>query len=108
MQPALSSGGASWHRSVNDGNGFVFIDHVGNICQSGFLPPPHGNIRCLSDAKLIYEPLWADVCDGKQEIAFRGSVTFPGGSSSWNGEAPPGWPCDENGQFIPTVGYTPL
>jgi radical SAM protein len=32
-------------RSVNDGNGFVFIDHVGNICPSGFLPAPRGNIR---------------------------------------------------------------
>ena len=32
-------------RSVNDGNGFVFIDHVGNICPSGFLPAPCGNVR---------------------------------------------------------------
>jgi radical SAM protein len=32
-------------RSVNDGNGFVFIDHIGNICPSGFLPVPLGNVR---------------------------------------------------------------
>ena len=32
-------------RSVNDGNGFVFIDHLGNICPSGFLPAPRGNVR---------------------------------------------------------------
>jgi radical SAM protein len=32
-------------RNVNDGNGFVFIDHVGNICPSGFLPAPRGNVR---------------------------------------------------------------
>ncbi len=32
-------------RSVNDGNGFVFIDHTGNICPSGFLPVQRGNIR---------------------------------------------------------------
>jgi len=32
-------------RSVGDGNGFVFIDHVGNICPSGFLPVPRGNVR---------------------------------------------------------------
>jgi AdoMet-dependent heme synthase len=32
-------------RSVNDGNGFVFVDHVGNICPSGFLPVQRGNIR---------------------------------------------------------------
>jgi AdoMet-dependent heme synthase len=32
-------------RSVNDGNGFVFIDHMGNICPSGFLPVQRGNVR---------------------------------------------------------------
>ncbi|MEW6320646.1 MAG: TIGR04053 family radical SAM/SPASM domain-containing protein [Acidobacteriota bacterium] len=32
-------------RAVNDGNGFVFIDHVGDICPSGFLPMPRGNVR---------------------------------------------------------------
>jgi radical SAM protein with 4Fe4S-binding SPASM domain len=35
-------------RSVNDGNGFVFVDHVGNICPSGFLPMPRGNVRSAS------------------------------------------------------------
>ena len=32
-------------RSVNDGNGFLFVDHVGNICPSGFLPAIRGNVR---------------------------------------------------------------
>ncbi len=32
-------------RAVTDGNGFVFVDHVGNICPSGFLPMPTGNVR---------------------------------------------------------------
>jgi radical SAM protein with 4Fe4S-binding SPASM domain len=32
-------------RSVNDGNGFVFVDHLGNICPSGFLPEVRGNVR---------------------------------------------------------------
>jgi MoaA/NifB/PqqE/SkfB family radical SAM enzyme len=32
-------------RSVNDGNGFVFVDHLGNVCPSGFLPAPRGNVR---------------------------------------------------------------
>ncbi|MBI2185610.1 MAG: TIGR04053 family radical SAM/SPASM domain-containing protein [Acidobacteria bacterium] len=32
-------------RAVTDGNGFVFVDHVGNICPSGFLPLPRGNVR---------------------------------------------------------------
>jgi len=35
-------------RGVNDGNGFVFIDHLGNICPSGFLPAPCGNVRTAS------------------------------------------------------------
>jgi radical SAM protein len=40
-------------RSVNDGNGFVFVDHLGNICPSGFLPAPRGNIR-LADLAEVY------------------------------------------------------
>ena len=32
-------------RAVTDGNGFVFIDHLGQICPSGFLPMPAGNVR---------------------------------------------------------------
>jgi len=32
-------------RAVNDGNGFVFVDHVGNVCPSGFLPMPRGSVR---------------------------------------------------------------
>ncbi|MCL4846363.1 MAG: TIGR04053 family radical SAM/SPASM domain-containing protein [Acidobacteria bacterium] len=32
-------------RAVTDGNGFVFIDHVGDICPSGFLPLTCGNVR---------------------------------------------------------------
>jgi len=30
---------------VNDGNGFVFISHTGDICPSGFLPLVCGNVR---------------------------------------------------------------
>jgi radical SAM protein len=32
-------------RAVTDGNGFVFIDHLGAICPSGFLPLPAGDVR---------------------------------------------------------------
>ena len=35
-------------RAVNDGNGFVFIDHVGDICPSGFLPMKRGNVRTVN------------------------------------------------------------
>jgi radical SAM protein len=39
-------------RSVNDGNGFVFIDHVGNICPSGFLPAVRGNVATANLAEV--------------------------------------------------------
>jgi len=32
-------------RGVNDGDGFAFIDHLGNVCPSGFLQIPAGNVR---------------------------------------------------------------
>ena len=32
-------------RAVTDGNGFLFIDHLGAICPSGFLPLSAGNVR---------------------------------------------------------------
>lgn len=50
-RPAPASAGARADligragRAVTDGNGFVFIDHRGNICPSGFLPLPMGNVR---------------------------------------------------------------
>jgi radical SAM protein len=40
-------------RAVTDGNGFVFVDHVGNICPSGFLPMPAGNVR-TDDLVAVY------------------------------------------------------
>lgn len=32
-------------RAVTDGNGFLFVDHLGGICPSGFLPMVAGNVR---------------------------------------------------------------
>jgi radical SAM protein with 4Fe4S-binding SPASM domain len=32
-------------RAVTDGNGFLFVDHRGEICPSGFLPLRAGNVR---------------------------------------------------------------
>jgi metal-sulfur cluster biosynthetic enzyme len=32
-------------RAVTDGNGFLFVDHRGAICPSGFLSIPAGNVR---------------------------------------------------------------
>ncbi|HMP74023.1 MAG TPA: radical SAM protein [Kiritimatiellia bacterium] len=35
-------------KAVHAGNGFCFVDHVGNICPSGFLPIECGNVREVS------------------------------------------------------------
>jgi AdoMet-dependent heme synthase len=32
-------------KGVNDGNGFAFVSHTGDVCPSGFLPLPAGNVR---------------------------------------------------------------
>ena len=32
-------------RAVNDGNGFLFVDHLGKVCPSGFLPMARGDAR---------------------------------------------------------------
>jgi radical SAM protein with 4Fe4S-binding SPASM domain len=32
-------------RPVSDGNGFIFINHLGEICPGGFLPMARGNVR---------------------------------------------------------------
>jgi radical SAM protein len=51
-------------RAVTDGNGFVFVDHVGNICPSGFLPLPAGNVR-TADLVDVYrnDPLFRALRD---------------------------------------------
>jgi len=35
---------------VNDGNGFAFVSHVGDVCPSGFLELSGGNLRDASFA----------------------------------------------------------
>jgi radical SAM protein len=39
-------------RGVNDGNGFVFISHIGDVYPSGFLPVSAGNVRTTPLAEL--------------------------------------------------------
>jgi radical SAM protein len=54
-------------RAVTDGNGFVFIDHAGNICPSGFLPLPAGNVR-RDDLVAVYrqDPLFVALRDSSR------------------------------------------
>ena len=39
-------------KGVNDGNGFVFISHIGDVYPSGLLPIKTGNIRTNSLAEI--------------------------------------------------------
>jgi AdoMet-dependent heme synthase len=45
--PAHPSGGGHAHSAagIRDGNGIVFVSHTGEICPSGFLEIPAGNVR---------------------------------------------------------------
>jgi radical SAM protein len=49
-------------RGVNDGNGFLFISHIGDIQPSGFLPITAGNVR-QDDVVEVYRrsPLFVDL-----------------------------------------------
>jgi radical SAM protein len=76
-------------RGVNDGNGFLFISHKGDIMPSGFLPITAGNVRSDDVVKVYREsqlfkdlrdPLklkgkcgwceYRDVCGGQRGRAF--------------------------------------
>jgi radical SAM protein len=51
-------------RGVGDGNGFVFVDHVGAVCPSGFLPLPCGNVQTDSLVEIYRtHPLFVDLRD---------------------------------------------
>jgi radical SAM protein len=51
-------------RAVTDGNGFLFVDHLGSICPSGFLPLSAGNVR-TDDLVEVYRehPLFRSLRD---------------------------------------------
>ncbi len=54
-------------RGVNDGNGFLFISHVGDIQPSGFLPLSAGNVR-EADVVDVYRhaPLFTALRDAER------------------------------------------
>ena len=67
------SGGSGAHHAagIRDGNGILFISHTGDICPSGFLEVPAGNIRIRSvvdvyrDAPLFVQLRDADSFHGR-------------------------------------------
>lgn len=49
---------------VNDGNGFAFVSHTGEVCPSGFLPLAAGNVRERPLAEIYRNaPLFLDLRD---------------------------------------------
>ncbi len=53
-------------RGINDGKGFVFISHLGEVFPSGFLPVSAGNVRKQSLAELYrHSPLFVSLRDSK-------------------------------------------
>lgn len=73
-------------RGLNDGKGFVFISHVGEVFPSGFLPVSAGNIRRQRLADLYREsPLFRMLRDTSQLEGKCGACEFKeicGGSRS--------------------------
>ncbi|MBI4574790.1 MAG: TIGR04053 family radical SAM/SPASM domain-containing protein [Planctomycetes bacterium] len=43
--PEVPPRGGRTGAGVNDGNGFLFVSHTGEVCPSGFLPLSAGNVR---------------------------------------------------------------
>ncbi len=55
LSPAMTEDGIGRAMGINDGKGFVFISHKGDVFPSGFLPISGGNIRKESLAKIYRE-----------------------------------------------------
>lgn len=64
-------------RGINDGKGFVFISHRGDVFPSGFLPVSAGNVRRESLAKLYREsPLFISLRETKNLQGKCGACEF--------------------------------
>ncbi len=54
-------------RAVNDGNGFAFVSHIGDVYPSGFLPIACGNVRDQSLSEIYRtHPTFVALRDPKQ------------------------------------------
>ncbi len=69
--PGFSAGVGRAAKGVNDGRGFVFISHLGEIMPSGFLPATAGNVREKSlvdvyrESEMFRDLRDSDCFDGK-------------------------------------------
>jgi radical SAM protein len=54
-------------RGINDGIGFMFVSHLGDVMPSGFLPIPAGNVRRELLSEIYrHSPLFARLRDAEQ------------------------------------------
>lgn len=96
-------------KAVNSGKGFLFVDHLGNVCPSGFLPTPCGNVKAEHLADIYrHHPLFvrlrdpealqgkcgacqfADICGGSRARAFA-LTGDPMATDPFCAYVPPGW-----------------
>jgi radical SAM protein len=94
---------------INDGQGFVFISHTGDICPSGFLPLPAGNTRSVSlTATYRNHPLFRSLRDAEQLKGKCGICEFRAicGGSRARAYAVTGDPlaADPSCSYMPTAG----
>jgi radical SAM protein len=97
-------------RGINDGNGFLFVSHTGDVFPSGFLPVRAGNVRLqgiasiyrastifrrLRDATLLEGKCSAcafkHVCGGSRARAYATSGNVLAADPACD-YVPPGWP----------------
>ena len=64
LAPGMTTDGIGRAMGINDGKGFVFISHRGDVYPSGFLPISGGNVRRQSLAAIYREsPLFKSLRD---------------------------------------------
>lgn len=74
---AFREGKAPRQQGVNDGQGFAFISHLGDVCPSGFLQEPVGNVRETSIVTLYREsPLFRALRDPSQLLGKCGRCGY--------------------------------
>ena len=73
---ALGGGIARAPRGLNDGKGFIFISHTGEVFPSGFLPVSAGNIRRERLSDLYHGPLFRTLRDTSQLKGKCGACEF--------------------------------
>ena len=75
MSPADGIGRAP--RGINDGKGFVFISHLGEVFPSGFLPITAGNVRKQSLTELYrHSPMFVALRDSSNLKGKCGACEF--------------------------------